>query len=93
VQAPAAERLIKSGIPTENLVADGRRRQIRLAQTIIPAGADHAAAGLAGRPWGGLDTPAVVYTYAPGRGAEHATALLAGYSISNWPIRSATAAR
>src|SRR5258708_21690444 len=32
------------------------------------------------RPWGGLDPPAVVYTYAPGRGAEHATALLAGYS-------------
>ena len=31
------------------------------------------------RPWGGLDPPAVVYTYAPGRGAEHATALLAGY--------------
>jgi len=32
------------------------------------------------RPWGGLDPPAVVYTYAPGRGAEHAMALLAGYS-------------
>jgi hypothetical protein len=32
------------------------------------------------RPWGGPDPPAVVYTYAPGRGGEHATALLAGYS-------------
>src|SRR5260370_8536281 len=32
------------------------------------------------RPWGGLDPPAVVYTYAPGRGGEHCTALLAGYT-------------
>ena len=32
------------------------------------------------RPWGGTDPPAVVYTYAPGRGGVHATALLAGYS-------------
>jgi transposase len=31
------------------------------------------------RPWGGTDPPAVVYTYAPGRGGEHATALLADY--------------
>ena len=28
---------------------------------------------------GGTGPPAVVYTYAPGRGAEHATTLLAGY--------------
>ncbi len=28
------------------------------------------------RGWGGTGPPAVVYTYAPGRGAEHATALL-----------------
>ena len=28
------------------------------------------------RPWGGSDTPAVVYSYAPGRGSEHAAALL-----------------
>ena len=27
------------------------------------------------RPWGGTDPPAVVYVYAPGRGAEHAVAL------------------
>lgn len=32
------------------------------------------------RPWGGSDPPAVAYTYAPGRGAEHASALLAGFS-------------
>ena len=28
------------------------------------------------RPWGGTDPPAVVYSYAPGRGSEHASALL-----------------
>src|SRR3954464_14671864 len=33
----------------------------------------------AARPWGGADPPAVVFHYAPGRGAEHAKALLAGY--------------
>jgi transposase len=32
------------------------------------------------RPWGGGDPPAVVFRYAPGRGAEHAEALLAGYT-------------
>jgi len=31
------------------------------------------------RPWGGKDPPAVVYTYAPGRGHEHARTLLGGY--------------
>jgi transposase len=31
------------------------------------------------RPWGGTDPPAVVFHYAPGRGAEHARALLEGY--------------
>jgi transposase len=31
------------------------------------------------RPWGGADPPAVAYAYAPGRGAEHAIELLAGY--------------
>ena len=31
------------------------------------------------RPWGGTDPPAVVFRYAPGRGAEHAKILLAGY--------------
>lgn len=32
------------------------------------------------RPWGGADPPAVAYTYAPGRGAEHAARLLAGFN-------------
>lgn len=32
------------------------------------------------RPWGGTDPPAVVFHYAPGRGAEHPKALLAGYT-------------
>jgi transposase len=31
------------------------------------------------RPWGGPDPPAVVYSYAPGRGQQHATALLGHY--------------
>lgn len=31
------------------------------------------------RPWGGSDRPAVVYSYAPGRGHTHANALLRGY--------------
>jgi transposase len=32
------------------------------------------------RPWGGGDPPAVVFHYAPGRGAEHPKALLADYA-------------
>jgi transposase len=32
------------------------------------------------RPWAGPDPPAVVYLYAPGRGAEHAVRSLAGFS-------------
>ena len=31
------------------------------------------------RPWGGSDPLGVVYTYAPGRGGEHARALLGGF--------------
>jgi transposase len=31
------------------------------------------------RPWGGKDPPAVIYSYAPGRGQAHARALLGGY--------------
>jgi transposase len=31
------------------------------------------------RPWGGADPPAVVYTYAPGRGGEHLEQLIASY--------------
>ena len=32
------------------------------------------------RPWGGTDPPAVAYTYAPGRGAEHIQRILTGFS-------------
>ncbi len=32
------------------------------------------------RPWGGNDPPAVAYSYAPGRGAEHAVRLLDGFN-------------
>jgi transposase len=32
------------------------------------------------RPWGGTEPPAVAYRYAPGRGKEHAIALLEGFS-------------
>ena len=32
------------------------------------------------RPWGGTLPPAVVYTYAPGRGHDHAIALLNGFT-------------
>jgi transposase len=32
------------------------------------------------RPWAGPDPPGVVYCYAPGRGAEHVLAQLAGFS-------------
>jgi transposase len=31
------------------------------------------------RPWGGSDPPAVVFTYAPGRGGIHAEAMLKGF--------------
>ena len=32
------------------------------------------------RPWSGREPPAVAYSYAPGRGAEHAARLLAGFT-------------
>ena len=37
------------------------------------------AIGRDDRPWGGTLPPAVVYSYAPGRGHSHAAALLGGY--------------
>jgi transposase len=142
VQAPAQERLIKSGIPTEALVASVvvdkfawhnplyRQAQImklqgfpvdrstlafwvgvaaaevkpvylRLKEILLGSGkiaVDETRAPVLDpgrgrtktgyfwaisrddRPWGGTDPPGVAYTYAPGRGGEHAAALLAGYS-------------
>ncbi len=32
------------------------------------------------RPWAGIDPPAVAYSYAPGRGGEHAAKLLDGFN-------------
>jgi transposase len=142
VQAPAPERLIRSGLPTEALVAHVlvskyawhlplyRQAQILLAQgieierSVLAFWVGYAAAELMplwhrlreillgaprlfvdetrapvldpgrgrtktgyfwsiardDRAWrGDTGPPAVVYTYAPGRGAEHAITLLAGY--------------
>ena len=141
VQAPAPERLIKGGLPTEAMVAHVlvskyawhlplyRQAQMLASQGIVIDRATlafwvgYAGAELApvvarlraillasvklavdetpvpvldpgrgrtkvgyfwsmardDRPWGGSEPPAVAYTYAPGRGARHALALLAGY--------------
>jgi transposase len=141
VQAPAPERLIKGGLPTEAMVAHVlvskyawhlplyRQSQILNSQGIVIDRATlafwvgYAAAELApvvarlreillgsaklavdetpvpvldpgrgrtkigyfwsmardDRPWGDSAPPAVTYSYAPGRGAQHALTLLAGY--------------
>jgi transposase len=142
VQAPAPERLIRSGLPTEALVAHVlvskyawhlplyRQAQILLAhgieieRSVLAFWVGYAAAELMplwrrlreillgspllfvdetrapvldpgrgrtktgyfwsiardDRAWrGDTGPPAVAYTYAPGRGAEHAMTLLAGY--------------
>ncbi len=146
-QAPAPERLIRSGLPTEALVAHVlvakyawhlplyRQTQMLQAQgimierSVLAFWVGYAAVELLplwrrlrelllgsarlfvdetrapvldpgrgrtktgyfwsiardDRPWGGGDgpgtgPPGVAYTYAPGRGAEHATALLGGYA-------------
>jgi transposase len=141
VQAPAPERLIPSGIPTEAMVAYVlvakygwhlplyRQSQMLLAQgitisrSVLAFWVGYAAVELMplydrlkelllasaklavdetsvpvldpgkgrtkkgyfwtmardDRAWGGTDPPAVVYTYAPGRGAVHGHALLANY--------------
>jgi transposase len=142
VQAPAPERLIRAGLPTEALVAHVlvskyawhlplyRQAQILLAQgieidrSVLAFWVGYAATELmpvwqrmremllgsprlfvdetrapvldpgrgrtkSGYFWsiarddsawhGGTSPPAVAYTYAPGRGAEHAMTLLAGY--------------
>src|SRR4051812_26015606 len=141
VQAPAPERLIEGGIPTEALVAQvavarfadhqplyrqvqmmarqgvildrstlsfwigyaaaeiapvvARLREMMLAstrifadETVVPVldpGRGRTkqgyfwAIGRDDRPWRGGEPPAVVYSYAPGRGHIHAAALLGGY--------------
>jgi transposase len=141
VQAPAPERLIKGGLPTEAMVAHVlvskyawhlplyRQAQMLKSQGIViermtlASWVGYAAAELApvvarlreillgsaklavdetpvpvldpgrgrtkigyfwsmardDRPWGNEDPPAVAYSYAPGRGAQHAMKLLADY--------------
>jgi transposase len=142
VQAPAPERLIKGGIPTEAMVAHVlsgkyawhlplyrqaqmlKSQGIEIDRSTLAFWVGYAAAELMplyerlravllgssklavdetpvpvldpgrgrtrkgyfwaiardDRPFGGPDPPAVVYTYAPGRGADHGIALLANYS-------------
>jgi transposase len=142
VQAPAPERLIKAGLPTEALVAfvlvakyflhlplyrqaqmfalqsvkidrstlafwvgyaaqelrpiHARLKEILLASTKISVDETRApvldpgrgrtktgyfwALARDDRAWGGADPPGAAFTYAPGRGAEHAFRLLDGFS-------------
>lgn len=142
VQAPAPERLIKAGLPTEALVAHVlvakygwhlplyRQAQIygaqglKLDRSTLAHWVGYAAAELTpvwermrelvmrsgrlmvdethvpvldpgrgttktgyfwtmardDRPWGGADPPAVVYTYAPGRGKQYGVDLLKNYA-------------
>jgi transposase len=142
VQAPAPERLIKGGIPTEAMVAHVlsgkyawhlplyrqaqmfKSQGIEIDRSTLAFWVGYAAAELMplyerlravllgssklavdetpvpvldpgrgrtrkgyfwaiardDRPFGGPDPPAVAYTYAPGRGADHGIALLANYS-------------
>src|SRR4051812_45467925 len=53
-------------------------------QSSIPAAAEKAGyfwvLARDDRPWCGRAPPAVMYSYAPGRGGEHAIALLPGYT-------------
>jgi transposase len=141
VQAPAPERLIKGGLPTETMVASVlvgkyawhlplyRQAQmlavqgldikravlafwvgyaaaelkpvyLRLRELILTSGkvvVDETTAPVLDpgrgrtkqgyfwavarddRPWAGTDPPAIVFTYAPGRGAIHGLKLLDGY--------------
>jgi transposase len=142
VQAPAPERLIRGGLPTEAMVAHVvvakyawhlplyrqaqmlASRGIEIDRSTLAFWVGYAAAELAplvtrlreillgsaklavdetpapvldpgrgrtktgyfwaiardDRPWGGTDPPAVVYCYAPGRGAEQGLKPLAGYA-------------
>ena len=141
VQAPAPERLIKGGLPTEAMVSSvlvgkfawhlplyrqaqmlatqgiditravlafwvgyaaaelkplhSRLRELILASAKIAADETVApvldpgrgrtkqgyfwAVARDDRPWGGTDPPAIVFRYAPGRGAAHGLKLLEGY--------------
>jgi len=77
--APVVARLRQMTLASTRVFAD---------ETVVPV-LDHGrgrtkqgyfwAIARDNRPWGGSDTPAVVYSYAPGRGHIHAHALLGGY--------------
>ncbi|SDD96613.1 IS66 family transposase [Belnapia rosea] len=70
----------------EILLASGRLFADETGMPVLEPGRGKTKKGYAwaiardDRPWGGADPPAVVFHYAPGRGAEHARDLLAGYT-------------
>ena len=77
--APVAERLREMLLASTRLFAD---------ETVVPVldpGRGRTKQGYFwaiardDRPWGGSQPPAVVYSYAPGRGHTHARALLGSY--------------
>ncbi|MEZ5910768.1 MAG: IS66 family transposase [Hyphomicrobiaceae bacterium] len=78
--APLHERLVMHLRASEKLFADETRCPV------LDPGRGKTKTGYLwaiardDRSWGGADPPAVAYMYAPGRGAEHAVRLLAGFS-------------
>jgi transposase len=77
--APVVARLRETILASERIFAD---------ETVVPVldpGRGRTKQGYFwaiardDRPWGGGDSPGVVYNYAPGRGHTHANALLGGY--------------
>ena len=78
--APLHERLVAILKASPKLFADETRRPV------LDPGRGKTKTGYLwaiardDRPWSGADPPAVAYMYAPGRGAEHAAKLLAGFN-------------
>ena len=77
--APVVRRLHEILLASPRLFAD------ETTMPVLDPGRGRTKTGFAwavardDRPWGGRDPPAVVFHYAPGRGAKHPKALLAGY--------------
>ena len=77
--APVAARLRKMLLGSARLFADETR------VPVLDPGRGRTKTGYFwtiardDRPWGGADPPAVVYSYAPGRGQEHNDRLLGAY--------------
>jgi transposase len=69
----------------EILLASPRLFADETTMPVLDPGRDQTKKGFAwaiardDRPWSGTGPPAVLFHYAPGRGAQHAKALLAGY--------------